>query len=798
MDSLESLFVQLAVLHLQPDCVYAVSNFHAGQPAVSLGSSSWRKIDLTMSVREDVTTTDEDDDEDYFQEHEHERKRKRKRTRTHIKSWNFDGQHTHHGQLHHERCPKRRRGGDDDGEGGDGEMSIQEWRRHRKRAYEARRRELKLDTQARLDAVLAKQRRQMLRRFAAAAGDCDDPDENSSESDDDDDDGWVYEGQDEDDYTGDGDTHLTREELENRLRRRYCQALSLVDDRLRFSYRVFTECEVFHSGHLLRRGPRHPDRRYSSVRSFLAAEYPDDSVLGFPAAGMTQEALVKRILRAPYVHEATAATAATASNDFSGFVVLLSGRESRFDQHQEYSADTAFLMQRTTPELDKNFAPFSLGLLHRLAQKGHVADAAEREALRNRVSWRPPPMTAEGFENAGPADRRTMRRLARITSSEPLTGTRQSFHGDGVVMTTDQFRFYCLERGLRDIDIAHFIGYRFKHFLDGWVTELLEQRHEAKKDPKSQLLVNQIKMQINSFYGRCAKNTTNFTKSRIVSESYIHNLPPKKRRRAFCPPHATNITLLGAVDKSKSDDGGGGGGRGGKRAKKKRRPPDLLYCVTERRVDAPIFNCVAVAGAILSSSKVVFFDKILTLLRVTDPTRFQLCYFDTDSIMFAMSERNLEDVLKPEHRHRAGEIVGGLMEDKRSEREQSLKLKSEGKFNYAQWRAPKSYVLRAYTRNGRLASSRGAGTGAPGIELQQQHLRLKGIPRKATGDIAADEDALGQDPDRGRNWANFLSMRATGAMEVMMVRESRTTSHCVNLKRRSLVSLKSPKSRPRA
>ena len=117
-------------------------------------------------------------------------------------------------------------------------------------------------------------------------------------------------------------------------------------------------------------------------------------------------------------------------------------------------------------------------------------------------------------------------------------------------------------------------------------------------------------------------------------------------------------------------------------------------------------------------------------------------------------------------------MLAELMEDTASDRDQSLKLKSEGRYNYAQWRAPKSYVLRGYTRDGRLASSRGAGHGGPGLELTEQHLRIKGIPRKATDELGRDPDAFGQDPDRGRAWANFNSLRATGAMEVMIARES--------------------------
>jgi hypothetical protein len=56
------------------------------------------------------------------------------------------------------------------------------------------------------------------------------------------------------------------------------------------------------------------------------------------------------------------------------------------------------------------------------------------------------------------------------------------------------------------------------------------------------------------------------------------------------------------------------------------KAPELLYSTTFSQPHARIVNQIQLSACVLSSSKSVFFGKVLTILRVTDPAKCEICY----------------------------------------------------------------------------------------------------------------------------------------------------------------------------
>lgn len=151
----------------------------------------------------------------------------------------------------------------------------------------------------------------------------------------------------------------------------------------------------------------------------------------------------------------------------------------------------------------------------------------------------------------------------------------------------------------------------------------------------------------------------------------------QRRRRALrdksmFSPDVTEITLLGVLAKENTY-------------------PTLLYCVTVNQPDQEICNISHWSSQILNASRSIFLGKILTLLRVTDPGRVEICYTDTDSVIYAASSEQFKDQLREEYKKHYEEIALFLFGDPESLTEQS------GTFKVG-W-SPKAYLFAKSTNS---------------------------------------------------------------------------------------------------
>jgi hypothetical protein len=186
------------------------------------------------------------------------------------------------------------------------------------------------------------------------------------------------------------------------------------------------------------------------------------------------------------------------------------------------------------------------------------------------------------------------------------TLTKTSFHGGGELLGLKYFRFLIRERGLENFAIDHFLFYREKSFLSPFFGGFLQKRHELRSKENSVLERNTLKLVNNTVYGFCALESCNFTKTRIMTEGSLKN----KKSTLLQSPDLLQLTLLGVEEKAKG----------------KRRLPQLLYAVSLRSSEAKIFNMSQVSACILGHSRNVFLEKVLSLLRLLDPAKMEICY----------------------------------------------------------------------------------------------------------------------------------------------------------------------------
>jgi hypothetical protein len=114
--------------------------------------------------------------------------------------------------------------------------------------------------------------------------------------------------------------------------------------------------------------------------------------------------------------------------------------------------------------------------------------------------------------------------------------------------------------------------------------------------------------------------STNFPKTRIVSESYLKRMGKGRREKSGID--LDGITVLGVMRASREVT---------ELTRKKRKNANLgkaqlLYAMTKSRPEAKIVNSIQNSGMILSNSKTLYFSKVLCIFRYFDHRKIQLAY----------------------------------------------------------------------------------------------------------------------------------------------------------------------------
>jgi hypothetical protein len=281
------------------------------------------------------------------------------------------------------------------------------------------------------------------------------------------------------DYRGADD-----DELKRGLAAALTAAAAEIGVPLSWRYEVLHECQVFHSlasfdpasvgsaeparkkdvfrrqtdaeeaefglgGHVREEG----DAPYTNLRQLLHQRHHEASVLGVSNRVWSQEALVAKILKGKTCAE---------GNSFGGFVEVQGGYTTA-----DLGGDdaTGYCLQRCPTELSE------LGDFTRLQALAMCdGDEAEAELLLDKYC------------------------------RNDQTALRQSFKSPAETMSLDLFRFLS-GLGFRGYRILHFCFFRQGLFLNGWLDQLQQRRHDLKRAGSNVMMQHAIKLTMNATYG---------------------------------------------------------------------------------------------------------------------------------------------------------------------------------------------------------------------------------------------------------------------------------------------------------
>jgi len=533
-------------------------------------------------------------------------------------------------------------------------------------------------------------------------------------------------------------------------------------------------------------------RSNNPARGYLAALFPKDSVLGPPDdlmyAGfglrppLSQTELIDIIMGEGYCD--------LDDNPLGGFVVIRGGRETA-----EGGGNFGYCHQRTRPSAVGAFTRFQC-------------------------------------ERGG--------RDLKAALSKEYTFAKTSFDdgaGRETTLSLDYFRFLMEERGLKDFEIKHFVCYENRKYLSDFIGQLLQMRHDIKRgapNPFSSetagggLGDSCAKLFINGFYGFTGVEASSYTKTRLLTDKRLRRKELRAKYLDNLSEDFLRINLVGVLQPQPAQQQPSARTQRKTAALKKglinSNPPSLLYALTTHNKGASICNVSQVAATILGSSRRIFFDLRDRLHRFLNPGKAECSYWgkrsrsikcgsapspplinffsfsaraDTDSFIFATFKPDLDDCVRSplkEEWLRAGRA--GLLEDPNSASEQSGKFKIEGVWSAAYMRSCKAYYLFNAPVSDEEETATAAAAAAATAGRSDETLRMRSVPRRAlyslqqqsaddsTGGGGSRLDALfGQDSARNAPSIRLLQMKPTVGFEVIMLNQSRSVPHSINVKR---------------
>ena len=187
----------------------------------------------------------------------------------------------------------------------------------------------------------------------------------------------------------------------------------------------------------------------------------------------------------------------------------------------------------------------------------------------------------------------------------------------------------------------------------------------------------------------------------------------------------------------------------------------FLYAVSISGQRKSVLNSLARAVAVLSNSKRLFLGHLNVMFRCLDPRKSELCYVDTDSCIWSLSEPSLDLCLRPDR-------VKEWKEASIIANEEDVKschglMKLEGMYRAGLFKNIKIY---------RLFQD----------DNSPVYTRCKGVGRNTAAHISDDYFLQSSRPPR--LVVHRSTLRPTRAGEIHLVRESKSLAVPFNLKRK--------------
>ena len=186
----------------------------------------------------------------------------------------------------------------------------------------------------------------------------------------------------------------------------------------------------------------------------------------------------------------------------------------------------------------------------------------------------------------------------------------------------------------------------------------------------------------------------------------------------------------------------------------------LLYAVSVAGSRKPILNTLPRAVAVLSNSKRLFLGHLNVMFRCLDPGKAELCYVDTDSCIWSLSEARLEECIRADRRELW--LQANILADESAKESCHGLMKLEGSYSAGHFRNLKMY---------RLYNS---------IDQGETVTRCKGISQGAGARLPEQcFDSL----ITARTVIHRSALRPSRAGEIMLKHESKSLAMPFNFKR---------------
>lgn len=495
------------------------------------------------------------------------------------------------------------------------------------------------------------------------------------------------------------------------FRNRYALHMSMVHpENVRFKYNILYECELFHGSQSF----KIDNCTYNSLKKAVTSQA--DHIYNYKYNLIYNvEKLLREIM----------------SGGKTGFITIVGGEEQQKKDATDYFG---FCVQSYTPKL-------------------HEISQLTKQQLKH-------------FKHLHTDEEvKTFLEKKQIG----LTLNSCTFHSEETI-STDYLKWLISNRGFWNFTVTHFLEYKFVTHSKAFLEPLLQERHSAKLR-KDHVSAECLKLICNGSYGYNALESSNYNTCRLITATNL------KRAQTSISAFLSldRVQLIGIVEIKK------------KKTNKERRNEfedneavednneedengfdddddeegknfDFLYSVIVSGKHRPIKNSLPKAVSILSNSKTLFLDHIQTLLSCLDPRLAELCYIDTDSCIFSLTNPSLEDcLLKNKQEHFKKKNI--LVKNENCPESFHGKLKCEGTYLGGHFRTIKIY---------RLYSKKDFYTRCKGINRHQaDHLPNKTFDHR----------------DLGTNTLQRHALRPTAAGEMCIVHESRSLACPINLKR---------------
>ena len=215
---------------------------------------------------------------------------------------------------------------------------------------------------------------------------------------------------------------------------------------------------------------------------------------------------------------------------------------------------------------------------------------------------------------------------------------------------------------------------------------------------------------------------------------------------------SSDINIVGIVPKSK-----------------KPNEYTLLYQCKYQQKKAKINNLLQLGAMILGHSRVNFYSQIITLYDYFDDKMAENCYIDTDSMMWALADKNIINCIKPHLREEFTSVVyNKLFADTKSKRHQAGKLKIEGYYASGYFKCVKNYVLNPFE------------------EKEKRLVKCKGLP-KIIKEKMSNESFVTDSFDHQNLYYQHYKLHPTiGSEQICISLKRRQMTNALNCKRKMI------------